>query len=106
MLGSSNSAGLHGDSAAIRLSGGHAEKTRTIAAYRDGERVDVEIRSKDGAALKAHGLVLVAGSEYFDALYKDSWPAAPHVLSEWFLSTETLKARQPPAKGCEADPSP
>ena len=34
--------------ATIRLSGGHAEKPRTIAAYRAGQHVDMDVRSADG----------------------------------------------------------
>ena len=48
-------------SSAIRLSGGHAEKPRTVEAYREGQFVDVEIRSADGLSYRAHGLVAESG---------------------------------------------
>ena len=86
------STGVNDASSLISLSGGHAEKLRTIVAYREGKRVDVEIQSNDGVRFKAHCLVLAAGSEYFDALYTKYSPDAPHALTEWFLSTEMLNA--------------
>ena len=55
-------------SSAIRLAGGHAEKSRTVAAFRAGQHVDVEVRSVDGSSYRAHGLVLMAGSDYFAAV--------------------------------------
>ena len=48
-------------SSAIRLYGGHAEKPRTVEAYREGQFVDVEIRSADGLSYRAHGLVAESG---------------------------------------------
>ena len=70
-------------SASIRLTGGHAEKPRIIAAYRAGKHVDVEVHSADGIPYRAHGLVLMAGSDYFDAACTGGWADAsgPHVLS-------------------------
>lgn len=54
--------------ASVRLAGGHPEKDRTVAAYESGLHVDVEVRAADGAAFRAHGLVLMAGSDYFAAV--------------------------------------
>ena len=51
-------------SSAIRLSGGHAEKPRTVEAYREGQFVDVEIRSADGLSYRAHGLVAESGRRH------------------------------------------
>ena len=59
--------------ATIRLSGGHAEKPRTIAAYRAGQHVDMDVRSADGKEFQAHGLVLRAASDYFEALVGGGW---------------------------------
>ena len=41
----------------------------------------VEVRAADGSAFRAHGLVLMAGSDYFCAAYTGGWADArtPHV---------------------------
>merc|ERR1719299_287956 len=68
----------------IRLSGGHAEKARTITNYREANYVDVEIRSSDGKDYRAHSLVLMAASDYFEAFLGGMWRlsnSGPHVLS-------------------------
>ena len=77
---------------AIRLTGGHAEKSRTVAAYRAGQHVDVDVHSADGFSYRAHGLVLMAGSDYFAAVYSGGWADAtgPHVLGE--MPAEALEA--------------
>ena len=78
--GVEGTAGKH--STRIRLEGGHAEKPRIIAAYRAGQHVDVEVHSADGTPYRAHALVLMATSDYFDAAYTGGWADAsgPHVL--------------------------
>ena len=69
--------------ACVRLSGGHAEKQRTIDAYRSNQHVDVEIHSADGQVYRAHGIVLMAGSDYFAAALRGGWADAtgPHALA-------------------------
>ena len=57
----------------IFLSGGYAEKPRTIAAYRAGEDVDVKIESEDGTQHWAHRIVLKAGAEYFAGACTGVW---------------------------------
>ena len=88
--GAEGSAGK--SSTSIRLTGGHAEKPRIIAAYRAGQHVDVEVHSADGTAYRAHGLVLMAGSDYFDAAYNGGWADAlrPHVLGA--VPTDALES--------------
>ena len=60
-------------SASIRLTGGHAEKPRTIEAYRAGNHIDVELHSSEGRTCRAHRLVLMAGSDYFNAAFAGGW---------------------------------
>ena len=47
---------------------------------RTSDRI-VEVRSADGSSYRAHGLVLMAGSDYFCAAYTGGWADArtPHV---------------------------
>ena len=47
----------------IVLSGGHAEKQRTIDKYRAAECVDAEIQPAGGTPILAHRIVLMASSE-------------------------------------------
>ena len=61
---------------AIVLSGGHAEKPRTIESYRASQHVDVDICAADGTAFQAHRLVLMAGSDYFAAMWSGGWSDA------------------------------
>ena len=66
----------------ICLSGGDAEKPRTVGAYRSGEDVDVVVKSAEDASYKAHKLVLKAGSRYFERALSREWAEAPepHML--------------------------
>ena len=92
-------------SGAIRLGGGHREKRRTIEAYRAGLHVDVEVRSAEGKSFHAHGLVLMAGSDYFAAAFSGGWAAVSghHALGavpadaleaclEWMYTGECVAA--------------
>ena len=60
----------------IVLSGGAAEKPRTVDKYRSGAHTDVELQSGDGRAFRAHALCLMAGSEYMEALFARGWSDA------------------------------
>ena len=52
----------------------------------------MEVHSADGTAYRAHGLVLMAGSDYFAAAYTGGWKesSGPHVLCA--VSAEALEA--------------
>ena len=78
--------------ATLRLSGGHAEKARTVAAYRAGKHVDVELHSADGTPYHAHGLVLMAGSDYFDAAYNGGWADAAGLHGLGAVPTDALES--------------
>ena len=43
--------------ASLVLEGGHAEKPRTIACYRDSKHCDVEVHASDGTAFHAQMLI-------------------------------------------------
>ena len=60
----------------IVLSGGAAEKPRTVDKYRSGAHTDVELQAADGSAFRAHALCLMAGSEYMEALFARGWSDA------------------------------
>ena len=76
----------------LSLTGGHAEKPRTIESYRTGLHIDATVRSADGKQFSAHGPVLMAGSDYFAAAFTSGWADAsgPHELSS--VPGDALKA--------------
>ena len=84
--------GSRQDSVAIRLKGGHAEKSRTVAAYREGQHVDVEVHSADGIPFRVHGLVLMAASDYFYAMYNGGWRDTSGPLMLCAVPTDALEA--------------
>ena len=72
----------------LRITGGHAQLPRTIEKYRSGERCDAELVAADGTAAKAHRLVLMGASAYFEALYG---------ASDWADATRPLQLATVPA---------
>ena len=79
--------------ASLVLDGGHAEKPRTIACYRDAKHCDVEVHASDGTAFHAHGLVLMAGSDYFAAVYSGGgWADAAGPLTLGGVPAAALQA--------------
>ena len=77
---------------AISLTGGHAEKPRTIDCYRAAQHVDVEVRAADGTAFQAHSLVLMAGSDYFAAAYSGGWADASGPLKLSVIASDAVEA--------------
>jgi N-acetylneuraminic acid mutarotase len=55
------------------LCGGHAEKPGTIAKFRACSHCDVELHAGDGSARKAHRVVLMSSSAYFEAAWSETW---------------------------------
>ena len=77
----------------LRLTGGHAEKPRTVDKYRSGKCCDAELVAADGTPAKAHRLVLMGGSAYFEALYGTSnWADAGSPLELATVPAAALKS--------------
>ena len=77
----------------LHLTGGHAEKPRTIDKFRSGECCDAELVAADGTPAKAHRLVLMGGSAYFEALYGSSnWADAGSPLKLATVPVAALKS--------------
>ena len=56
----------------VVLDGGEPAQTKVVALWRAGELTDVVV-TVEGCAFPAHKLVLLAGSEYFERLFKSEY---------------------------------